>query len=86
MIVRELSVSRCAEGMTVNRMRFARVGAREGGPPDATLDVVARQLKGDIEVSGWISLEASRRSEVIVREILSSRARSAMPGEHVSRR
>lgn len=48
-----------------------RVAARSGGPSDATVDVLARQLAQGTVPDDWISIDASQPVDEIIMEILS---------------
>lgn len=47
-----------------------RVSERRGGPSDATVDVLARQLRGWAGQTGWRGIDAARTADAIVAEIL----------------
>ncbi len=49
---------------------WRRVAARKHGPSDATLDVLARQLKRQAKNVAWTALDASRSPDLIVADIL----------------
>lgn len=49
---------------------WQRVEHRSGGPSDATVDVLSQQLQRDPGVVNWQRLDAARRPEEIVSEIL----------------
>lgn len=46
-----------------------RVAARRGGPSDATLDVLSRQLERDLGTIKWHKIDASKSPETIVERI-----------------
>ena len=47
-----------------------RVAARQGGPSDATVDVLSRQLERKAEGTGWREIETSGPTQQVVRGIL----------------
>ncbi|SMH51760.1 AAA family ATPase [Mesorhizobium australicum] len=49
---------------------WQRVGQRSGGPSDATVDVLSRQLQRDAGEIGWRRLDAARQPARIVADIL----------------
>lgn len=49
---------------------WQRVGQRSGGPSDATVDVLSRQLQRDAGEIGWQRFDAARRPPRIVADIL----------------
>lgn len=50
---------------------WQRVGQRSGGPSDATVDVLSRQLQRNAGEIGWQRIDAARRPMRIVADILS---------------
>lgn len=48
-----------------------RVGARQGGPSDATLDILSRQLERDVGEITWQEVDAGETPDAIVECILS---------------
>jgi predicted kinase len=56
---------------------WQRVSARRGGPSDATVDILSRQLERQADEIGWKRLDASRRPAAIVADILAAAATAA---------
>jgi len=49
---------------------WRRVAARQGGPSDATVDILARQFERKAAGTGWSEIDASGPTEQVVRSIL----------------
>lgn len=49
---------------------WQRVSDRRGGPSDATVDILSRQLQRDGKETSWMKLDAARRPPEIVADIL----------------
>ncbi|WP_246248974.1 AAA family ATPase [Chelativorans alearense] len=47
-----------------------RVAARRGGPSDATVEIVQRQLERDTDYSGWVRIDAGRGPHAVVADML----------------
>ncbi len=50
---------------------WRRVEQRRGGPSDATVDILSRQLQKDLGKVGWRRIDAARKPTTIVSDILS---------------
>jgi predicted kinase len=61
-----------------------RIGERKGGPSDATVDILSRQLQRDPGTIAWRRLDAARKPAETVKAILELLA-EAQPDSLVSR-
>ncbi|MCV3205477.1 AAA family ATPase [Mesorhizobium sp. YC-39] len=50
---------------------WQRVSERKGGPSDATIDILSRQLQRNTSQSGWLKINAGRKLTEIVAELRS---------------
>src|SRR5690606_39225129 len=57
---------------------WRRVDQRRGGPSDATVEILSRQLERDIGEITWLRLDATRKPTAIVSDILTLPATSSM--------
>ena len=61
-----------------------RIGERKGGPSDATVDILSRQLQRDLGTIAWRRLDAARKPAETIKAILELLA-EAQPDSLVSR-
>jgi aminoglycoside phosphotransferase family enzyme/predicted kinase len=54
------------------KLLWERIAARRGGPSDATVEVLARQMSRKIDHVGWTSLDAGREPRALVADILNT--------------